>query len=345
VRSFDVVVAGAGVMGSATARSLARGGKRVALLEQFEVGHSNGSSHGSSRIFRFSYHDPMYVRMAMEALPLWREVEGEVGETILVTLGGLDMGKAMDEHAAALSACGAPFEILDAEGVGDRFPGLSLPDGEAVLFQPDAGIVRADRAVRALVGSAAAHGAEIVERSRVVRLDVSESGVGVETDGERFDAAVAVVTAGAWAPGLLAQAGYELEAWPSRETVAYFHVDEELSYPTVVDWGEPSVYALPAPGAGIKVGEHHAGPAIDPDTEGQRPPDMESVGRLSAWISERYPKADPEPHLVQTCLYTNTPDEHFVLDRRGPLVVGSPCSGHGFKFAPLIGERLAALAS
>jgi sarcosine oxidase len=332
-------------MGSATARSLARNGKRVALLEQFEVGHSKGSSHGSSRIFRFSYHDPMYVRMAMETLPLWRELEREAGEAILVTVGGLDMGKALDDHVAALSMYGARFEVLDAGDVRARFPRLSLPGGEPILFQPDAGIVRADLAVRALVRSAADHGAEIVEHARVSRLDVSESGVGVEIDGERFEASVAVVTAGAWAPGLLARAGYELEASPSRKTVAYFRVDSELSYPTLVDWEDLSVYALPAPGEGIKVGEHHGGPTIDPDTEGQGPPDMESVSRLSAWVAERYPEADPEPHLVQTCLYTNTTDEHFVLDRRGPLVVGSTCSGHGFKFAPLIGERLAALAS
>jgi monomeric sarcosine oxidase len=344
VRAFDAVVIGGGVMGSATARSMARDGRRVALLEQFEIGHDRGSSHGTSRIFRFSYHDPMYVRMAMESLPLWRELEAEAGEQILITLGGLDVGKALDEHVAALSACGAKFEVIDGREVGARFPGPSLPADERILFQPDAGIVSADRAVQALVRSAGAHGAEIVEHARVTRLDVRESGVGVETDGERFDAAVAVVTAGAWAPGLLAASGYELGASPSRETVAYFRAAEELSYPTVVDWGEPSVYALPAPGQGIKAGEHHGGPTIDPATDGQGPPEMESVSRLSAWIAERYPEADPEPYLIQTCLYTNTLDEHFVLDRRGALVVGSPCSGHGFKFAPLIGERLAALA-
>jgi sarcosine oxidase len=139
------------------------------------------------------------------------------------------------------------------------------------------------------------------------------------------------------------RAGYSLNASPSRETVAYFHVDQEMSYPTLVDWGEPSVYALPAPGQGIKAGEHHGGPVVNPDSDGQA--NAESVARLSRWIGERYPYADREVLSVQTCLYTNTPDESFVLDRRGPLVVGSACSGHGFKFAPLIGERLAALAT
>jgi sarcosine oxidase len=109
-----------------------------------------------------------------------------------------------------------------------------------------------------------------------------------------------------------------------------------------VDWGDPSIYGLPSPGQGIKVGEHIAGPTTDPEDEVG--PDPAAVERLDAWVAERYPGAEATAHYAETCIYTNTPDEHFVLEHHGRIVVGSPCSGHGFKFAPLIGRRLAALA-
>jgi sarcosine oxidase len=131
-----------------------------------------------------------------------------------------------------------------------------------------------------------------------------------------------------------------LEAKPTRETVAYFPGDFEP--PTLVDWGDPSVYALPDGRRGLKVAEHIAGPFTDPDRTGEV--DQASVSRVSAWVAARYPDIDHRPMGAETCIYTNTPDGHFVLERHGNIVVGSACSGHGFKFAPLIGERLADLA-
>jgi sarcosine oxidase len=342
VADVDVVVVGAGVMGAATARSLARAGREVALLEQFELGHARGSSHGRSRIFRFSYHDPMYVRMAQEALPLWRELEAETGDTILRTIGGLDLGPAVDGHARALRACGAAFELLRSEEAAERFPVLRLPRDVRTLFQPDAGVIRADRAVSAFVHSATKHGAQVRERCRVLGLAARGDRAEVRTATETFRGRVAVVTAGAWARELLSGAGIDILTRPTRETVAYFRLDDDR-LPTLVEWGPPAGYALPSPGQGIKAGEHGAGPEIDPDSESSGP-SQASVGRLRAWVSERFPSAEPDPHHVETCLYTNTPDESFILERRGPIVIGSPCSGHGFKFAPWIGDRLARLA-
>jgi sarcosine oxidase len=341
VTDVDVVVVGAGVMGAATGWSLARAGRDVVLLEQFEVGHSRGSSHGRARIFRFSYPDPTYVRMAQEALPLWRELEAESGEEILRNTGGIDLGPAVDEHARALDSCGAAFQIVDGEEVGLRFPSLSLPRKARALFQPDAGVLRADRAVAAFLDSAAKSGTEIREETRVLGLAARGDLAEVRTEGETFRARVAVVTAGAWARGLLTGAGIDIPARPTRETVAYFRLEDDR-VPTLVEWGSPAGYALPSRGQGVKAGEHGAGPEVDPDTESG--PNRGSVDRLRAWIRQRFPSARPEPHLVETCLYTNTPDESFILERRGPIVIGSPCSGHGFKFAPLIGERLARLA-
>jgi sarcosine oxidase len=339
----DVAVVGAGVMGAATAAALARGGRDVALFERFRVGHDRGSSHGRSRIFRLSYADPRYVRMAQEALPLWRRLEEEADEPLLRQTGGLDTGHSLDEHGGAMAACDVAFQWLDGDEVVRRFPFVAAGSGERFLFQPEAGIVFADRAVAAFVRSARAHGGELLEGRRVLELRPSDDAVTVRTEEETVRARVAVVTAGAWARGLLAPAGIELPVRPTRETVAYFGIDEEDAAPALIEWGEPAGYALPSPGQGIKAGEHGAGPPADPDEDGE--PSGPSVDRLARWIRRRFPGADPRPHLSETCLYTNTSDEAFILERRGPLVVGSACSGHGFKFAPLIGERLAALAA
>ena len=343
MRTVDVVVVGAGVIGCATSRCLARAGREVVLLEQFEVGHGRGSSHGASRIFRLSYSQAVYVRMAMEALPLWRELEEESGEPILITLGGLDLGSVVAKHAAALQECGADFEIIDRDEASARFPLVRLPKGEAVLFQPDAGIVAADRAVRGFARSAVAHGAKVREGARVLGLHTVGDSAEVRTAEEIYRCRAVVVTAGAWARNLLAGVGYDLPTWPSRETVAYFRIGDELQLPTLVEWGEPSLYALPSPGQGIKGGEHRAGVSVDPNSEGS--PDEKSIARLCRWVGDRFPDVQPVPHQAETCLYTNTSDERFILERWGPVVVGSACSGHGFKFAPLIGRKLADLAT
>jgi monomeric sarcosine oxidase len=337
---FDVVVVGAGVMGTATARSLARRGARVALLERFFVGHPHGSSHGRSRIFRLSYPDPYYVGLAQEARELWKAASAEAGEDLLVTTGGFDVGKGIEANAAALKERDAPFEMLTPAEAGRRFPTTSFPEGADVLFQPDGGIALADRAVESFVASAIRNGAALFERTRAVELDVGP-GAAVHTESGTFLADVVVVTAGGWAKGLLAPVGIDIPTRVSRETVAFFR-HEGAQPPTVVEWRVPHIYGLPSPGQGIKAGEHIAGPTVDPDERGGFDP--EAVARLAEWVRARFPDAEAQPHYSETCLYTNTPDESFILERIGAFVVGSPCSGHGFKFAPAIGERLADLA-
>jgi sarcosine oxidase len=165
----------------------------------------------------------------------------------------------------------------------------------------------------------------------------------VETDHETYRASVVVVTAGSWVRDLVEPLGIEIEVRPTRETVAYFGLDESAEVPSLVEWSEPAGYALRSPGQGVKAGEHGTGPDADPNQEAS--PRREAVERIGAWVGRRFPDVDPEPHLAETCLYTNTRDESFILERHGPVVLGSPCSGHGFKFAPWIGRRLADLAT
>ena len=320
---------GAGVMGCATARELARGGNDVTMFDRYDVGHPRGSSHGRSRIYRFSYPDERYVGMMKEALELWRALEAEAGAEILYRTGGLDMGKRLDEHSAALEAHSIPYEVLNARAAHVRWPMLTLPPGD-VLYQADGGVVHADLAWRSLHDGAIAAGVT-TELRRIETLDP-----GGIRGFERT-----VVTAGGWARSLLSGAGIDLPVRATRETVAYFRTADRP--PTLVDWGDPSVYALVDPRYGLKVGEHIAGPETDPDAEGS--PNEASVDRLTDWVRERYRNVEPAPIAAETCIYTNTSDEHFILERFGPIVVGSACSGHGFKFAPLIGRSLAKLAT
>jgi len=324
----EIVVVGAGVMGLATARALAQAGREVIVCEQFSVGHERGSSHGASRIVRLSYPDERWVRLAQRAYPLWRELEAECGRRLLALPGTLDLGD-WQANRRSLASCGVPFEVLDAAEIRRRFPIRAEGSG---LYQRDGGIVRADLGLEALRDGAIAAGAQLREGIRVASI---------EADGEtvlagEVRARAAVVTAGAWAPEL---AG--VDATPTRETTSYFSGDALL--PSVIDTtaGAELGYALVAPGVGLKAGLHQSGPAVDPDEAGVS--DEGVATRTAEWVARCFPDAGA---LVrsETCLYTMRPDDEFLLERRGRVVVGSACSGHGFKFAPAIGAQLAALA-
>ncbi len=325
----EVVVVGAGVMGLATARELARAGRDVVVCEQFELGHAHGSSHGTSRIVRVSYPAERWVRLAQESFTLWRELESERGRPLLELRGSLDLGD-WGLHRDALEACGASYEVLDAVAIERRF-GIRVEAGSRGLFQADGGIVLADQAVAAFAAGAVSAGAQVRESHPVAAVE--ENGDGVLVGG--LSAHTAVVTAGAWAPRL---AG--IDAVPTLETVSYFAFPESM--PSVIDTtgGIRSGYALPAPGGFLKAGLHQTGPQIDP--EDTREPDPELAAHTAAWVESRFGVTEPATRL-ETCLYTRRAGDEFLLERRGRVVVGSACSGHGFKFAPVIGKRLAAL--
>ncbi|MEY2421843.1 MAG: sarcosine oxidase [Acidimicrobiaceae bacterium] len=327
-------------MGSATAWELARRGVDVALLEQFEPGHTRGSSHGGSRIFRFAYYDPMYVRMAQAALPLWRELEDDAGEPLLDTTGAIDHGNAasIDAVAAAMATCGAPFERLGPAEATERWPAARF-EGD-VLYHPDGGRCRADATVAALQRRAAAHGA-VVRFDAKAALRILDDSVEVDAAGETWSARVGVVTAGAWITKLLGARSPSVTV--TQEQVQHFEPTIEQEWPSFIHHRDKWIYGLFTPGEGVKVDEHFAGPVIDPDVRVPRNLDHDLA--MVRYVEEWMPGLDPTPMYKSECLYTTTPDESFVLERIGPVVIGSPCSGHGFKFTPLIGQRLADLAT
>jgi len=347
-RDFDAIVVGGGAMGTAAARSLTERGRSVLLLERFEIGHAMGSSGGPTRIFRVSYHHPDYVRMARLALEEWRDLEAKAGETLLVTTGGLDVGADGRETASALEAAGERFEYLKPAAVQERWPALRFEPDAEIFLQEDGGVCMAERTVKAQSRLAAEGGATILQNTRVERVTTNGDGVEVSTEGSTYRAPVAVIAAGPWAGGLLADAGLPLPLVPSFEQVTYFALDEPSPLPTVIDWtvdGVRTPYVVPHPEepGHFKVALHMSGPAVDPDA---RPfdPDPERVAKVTEYAMGRFAPHRPTG-ATETCLYTNAPDEDFVLDRRGPIVIGSPCSGHGFKFTPLVGRILADLAT
>jgi sarcosine oxidase len=327
-----VAVVGAGVNGLAAARSLARRGHEVVVHEQFELDHARGSSHGATRIFRFSYPDAKWVRLAQQSLREWRALEEQHGETIVEQTGILEVvrGAAEGSHRA-LEEVGAPVELLPADEVAERFD-VVVPDGMMALYQADGGFIHADRARQALLRDAQAHGAQLLERSCVESLD-------------DVDADAVVVTAGPWARALVAAAGIPLPVRETSETVAFYRFEPRKPLPSVVDFKRRgrgrATYALSDPVHGLKLGIHAAGNPAHPDADPG--PDPELLGLMDEAVRAYFPSADPDPADVETCFYTSTEDEEFVLERHGRVVVGSACSGHGFKFAPVTGERLADL--
>ena len=330
----EVVVVGAGVNGLAAAWALARQGRDVLVLEQFPLGHARGSSHGTSRIFRLSYPETQWVRLAQEAYEGWRELEDQTATRLLELNGLVELVSEPSEGSAdALDECGIEWELLGKDEAERRFP-ISVPDGLQAVLQRQGGYVRADRALEAF-----ARGLQVVPETKVLSLDP------LDTSAGRIEAQAVVVTAGPWAKELLAGI-VDLPVVATRETVGYFRLDSEKPVPSVVDFKPESnlhgTYALAAPGIGVKIGSHKAGPPSDPDSEDG--PDPEIVEHVAAVVAERFPDADPAPVKAETCFYTNTDDDRFILERHDRIVVGSACSGHGFKFAPAVGNRLAALA-
>jgi monomeric sarcosine oxidase len=347
-RAFDCVVVGAGVNGLATARALARTGARTALLEQFALHHTHGSSHGDSRSIRH-YPAPEWMALWREAESLWTELEEEASVELVQRVGVFTHASELRSELEALVSLGVPAEAVDAAEAHRRF-GIRLRDGGESYFDPTSGFILAARACEALAKSCLNYGVTIIEGAAVSGLKQSPQDVAVSTNVYgTFTAEVAIVTAGAWARELLAPLGIPLPVYVSRETVAYFgapglaHVPVMVDYTTADAVTGQGIYALPSPSLGLKVAAHHSGVRSE-EVPQSREPDARVVERLTRWVSEHLPQLAGPTTKTETCLYTVAADEEFMLLREGRVVVGSACSGHAFKFATATGQRLASLA-
>lgn len=346
---IDVAVVGAGLMGAATARALARRGVQVALYEAREPGHRAGSSHGSARIFRRAYPDQLFVGLAGRARELWQELEFDADEVLVRRTGGLDHGghREPQQIAGTLRAAGVSAALLSPREAALRWPGMTF--GGPVLFQPDAGVIDADRAVAALVRCAVADGVAWHPRTPVHSLERVAAGVRLHLAEDTVVARVAVVAAGGWLGPLLSGTAVALPRLTvTQEQVFHFpRRDRAAAWPVFLHHQNPLVYGLPsgrdAPGA-VKLGEHFGGQVT---TAATRTGTVDEVARqrLVDYVRRSLPGLEPAPSAEATCLYTSTDNGDFVLDRVGPLVICSPCSGHGAKFAPVIGELTADLAT
>lgn len=361
---FDVIIAGVGSAGSAAAYHLASRGARVLALDRASIPNDESSHSGVTRIIRKAYFEhPDYVPLLVRAYELWRDLEREAGTRVLFMPGVLYAGpedgplvRGSLESAALHSLW---VESLSEADVRARFPGFVVPPGHRSLFEPEGGYLLADEAIRAHARLAISHGAIIREREPIRRWATDAHAVTVETDHGTYTAASLILCAGAWMP-TLARIGMPLRV--TKQTFAWFSPSAtEVDGPpsTSVRSDQPAwamedadgslYYGFPAGagGEGVKAARHVPGETFDPNTVA-RDASISEVERVADFLRRRVPRSAGPLLRAGACLYTNSPDGHFVVGKHPDhdrVVVASPCSGHGFKFASVMGEALADLAS
>ncbi|MEA2600949.1 MAG: sarcosine oxidase [Acidobacteriota bacterium] len=357
MNDYDVIVVGVGGMGSATVYSLAQRGCRVLGLEQHDVPHELGSSHGISRIIRLAYAEhPNYVPLLRRAYELWRQLENLSGERLLVITGGIDAGREESSMVTgSLESCALhhlPHEVLDAAALGRRFPGYRLPPDMLAVYQADAGFLLPERCIVAYVEAAHRLGAEIHARERVLSWEAEEKRVVVKTERGSYSARKLVVTAGAWAGHVVpvlrdvARPERQVLLWTQPLRPEFFRLG---SFPVFnMEAPEGRFYGFPVYGVpGFKIGRyHHLEEQVeDPDAmDRECHPEDEKI--LRAGIRRYFPDADGPTMSLKTCLFTNSPDEHFILDLHPDyphVAIAAGFSGHGFKFCSVIGEIMSEL--
>jgi len=354
---YDVIVVGVGGMGSAATHHLARRGQRVLGLERYDIPHVMGSSHGINRIIRMAYfEDPSYVPLLRRSYELWRDLEKSAGERLLVVTGGID--SAPERHQVfqgSLESCrlhGLAHEVLSGPEVNRRFPGYQMPADHMAVYQPEGGYVMSERAIVAHVGGAIAAGAEVHGREAVEGWTVLDDLVAVRTERDEYTADRLVVAAGAWNMGLLDV--LEDLAIPERQALAWFQPIEPGKYQPEsfpifnIEVDEGHFYGFPVETVpGFKIGlYHHLFENVDPETM-DREPTAADEAVLRAATERYFPSAAGATLSLKTCLFTNSPDEHFIVDRHPAyeqVVFAAGFSGHGYKFASVMGEILAGLS-
>lgn len=355
-QTFDVIILGLGGMGSAAACHLAARGQRVLGLDQFTPPHDKGSSHGQSRVIRQAYYeDPAYVPLLLRAYELWRQLEHDSGNELLTLTGGLMLGTPDSAVVAgslrSAKQHGLPHELLDAQEIRKRFPQFN-PDSDTIaLYEKNAGCVRPEEAVRAHLDLATRRGATLQFETEVTNWAATHGRVRVTTKRGDYEAGQLVICAGPWAGKLLADLKLPLRI--ERQAQLWFEPTGGIEpflpdkFPIWIwetkDGGHP--YGLPALGGasdGVKVAMHHGGKNLvcTPETI-ERSVGDDEIALARSTISALLPALNGPCLRTATCMYTDTPDEHFLIDRHPAhpqVLIVSPCSGHGFKFCPVVGE-------
>jgi len=356
---YDVIVVGAGIVGSATAYHLARSRKKVLLLEQFAVPHSRGSSHGQTRIIRRIYAEQHYADMMNEAYDQWRQLELEADTTLIKETGGLlvcppKYYSALDSTQAALVKTNSPHEMLTSSQLKERFPHLQFGEEYRAVYDSGAGTIKAERALMAYQMLFKKHGGVFMDDTKVTKITPGDT-VTIETNsGDRIHGQRLIITAGSWAGPIVEGLGIQLPLKPTRINVCFWKgvtpgiLDIDAPFPVIIVMEpEGHFYGLPADEypecAKICL---HTGPEVDPDYRdfNQEQWDQDI---LTSFVKRHFPCCETTPAVQERCLYTVTPDEEFIVDvhpRYDNIVIGAGFSGHGFKMAPVVGRILGQLA-
>jgi sarcosine oxidase len=354
---YDAIVVGVGGMGSAAVYHLARRGAKVLGLERFSIPHEMGSSHGVTRIIRLAYSEhPNYVPLLRRAYALWRELEREAGEQLLFVTGGIDAGTPDSEVLnGSLESCrqhDLAHEVFEAAALSKRFPGYRLAADMMAVVQPEAGFLLPERCIVSHVEAARRWGADIHAEETVTRWHADGAHVVLHTERSTYRAKKLVIAAGAWAGKLvpelapLAVPERQVLLWTTPLKSEYFRMGAfpifNMEAPEGRFYGFP-VYGVP----GFKIGKyHHRSERTDPD-DMQRDCTPEDEAVLREGIRRYFPDADGPTLDMKACIFTNTPDEHFIVDPHPGhqhVYIVSACSGHGFKFCSVLGEIVADLA-
>ena len=361
-QQFDVIVIGAGGVGSAATYYLSKAGKKVLLLEQFELDHQNGSSYGYSRVIRYTYDNPIYVDLMRDAYPLWFALQEAAGEQLYVKTGGLDFGipetDTFRRMKASLDAAELDYEHLDKADIAKRYPQFALDDGMEGLFHADTGLLKASRCVLSHIRLAQEQGATVIDQTPVLTVTPSEYGVEVVTERETYHCDRIILTVGSWAKGLLAQQGINLplkimpcqlgfyqpgtptDFEPGKFPVFFAHMNGP--------YGEMP-YGIPHEDSsiGLKITTFYGWDTVEKPSEVDYTPSQDWTERIRDFARQYIPDAAGPLISTRRCLYTLTPDKDFVIDQHPnypQVVIGAGFSGHGFKFTTLMGKMLSDLA-
>ena len=357
---YEVIVVGAGSMGMAAGYYLSRKGVRTLMIDAFDPPHSNGRHSGDTRLIRHACGEgPAYAPLALRAQTLWDDLAAKTSETIFRKTGVLTFGPASSQFVKQAIESGHTWdmniETLSAGAVNERWPGAVLDDADIACYEPDAGVLFSDNCIRTFRRLALDNGAELKTEAPVTNIDVAADSVTVETDGEVFTADKLIVSGGAWNKKILSDLELNIAVQASRRTIAWFKSNELLynadtfpgffgDLPSGVFYGFPSI-----DGGGVKAGRYDNGDDAEPEYINREFGIYDKdEGDVRGFLDAYMPEASGRMNVGSTCLFTNTPDENFVIDlhpEHSHIAIAAGFSGHGYKFSTAVGEILSELVT